>query len=250
MRAPRNVRGLRRMVRFNWPDYLVAGAASLAGFAIARRRGLPIALRVTAGAGAAAATWWSLASLVVGHRVYDRSALYRWRWLTEALPEPPERWTNVTAGLDESTLVLRELLGGSSSTLDLFDPVRMTEPSIHRARAADPPVAGSLPAEPGRLPLGDAAVDAAFVIFAAHELRSVADREAFFDELVRITRRGGHVLLVEHPRNVANLVAFGPGALHFFPAAEWRRLATSAGLDVVEVRAMTPFVRALVLRRR
>jgi len=249
MTPPRSVRGLGRMIRFNWPDYVVAGAAALTGLVIARRRPLPIVLRASAAAGAAAAAWWSMTSLVAGHWVYDRSALYRWRWLTEALPELPACWTNVTAGLDESTLVLRDLLGGDSTTLDLFDPVRMTEASIHRARAADPPIAGSLRAEPGCLPLAAAALDAAFVIFAAHELRTTVDREALFGELVRIVRPGGHVLLVEHPRNVANLVAFGPGALHFFSAAEWHRLAGASGLELVEVRTLTPFVMALVLRR-
>jgi SAM-dependent methyltransferase len=241
--------GVGRMVRFNWPDYALASAAVPALSAAARWRGLGIVPRIAAAAGAGLAAWWTGASLVAGWWIYDRSALYRWTWVTSLLPAVPRRWANITAGFDESTDVLRSLLGSDGTAIDLFDPVRMTEASIHRARAARPPAEGTVPGTPARLPLGDASLDAAFVIFAAHELRERGDRAALFAELARVVRVGGSVVVVEHPRNAANLLAFGPGAFHFFVTAEWQTLARSAGFELHGRRSMTPFVGALVLSR-
>jgi SAM-dependent methyltransferase len=241
--------GLVRMIRFNWPDYALAAAAIAALSAVAVWAPLGVAARAVGAAGASLAAWWIAASLVTGWWVYDRSPLYRWTWVTTLLPQAPREWANVTAGFDESTDVLRSLLGGDGTTIDLFDPVLMTEASIHRAHADRPPATGTIPGTPARLPLGDASLDAAFVIFAAHELRERDDREALFAELARVIRPGGSVALVEHPRNLPNLIAFGPGALHFFPTAEWRRLARTTGFEINAGRSMTPFVSALILRR-
>jgi SAM-dependent methyltransferase len=241
--------GLVRMVRFNWPDYALAAAAIAVLSAAASWAPLGVAARAVAVAGASLAAWWVAASLGTGWWVYDRSPLYRWTWVTTLLPDAPRHWANITAGFDESTDVLRSLLGGDGTTIDLFDPALMTEASIHRAHADRPPAAGTIPGTPAHLPLGDASVDAAFVIFAAHELRTRHDREALFAELARSIRSGGSVVLVEHPRNPPNLIAFGPGAMHFFPTSEWRRLARAAGFESNRARAMTPFVSALILRR-
>ena len=42
-------------------------------------------------------------------------------------------------------------------------------------------------------------------------------RVKLFAELRRTTRDGGHVIVVEHVRNLANLLVYGPGAFHFLP---------------------------------
>jgi SAM-dependent methyltransferase len=259
MTAPRwPLSGVVRMVRFNWPDYVLAGGmVTLAGGALALGR-IPFAVPGAVGVGglvvivaaASVAAWWIAASLVAGWWVYDRSELYRWTWVTELLSGSATRWANVTAGFDESTDALRELLGPGGTTIDLYDPERMTEASIRRARASRAPVTGTIPASPQRIPVDTGALDAAFVIFAAHELRAAADRVALFRELARAIRPEGAIVLVEHPRSAANLAAFGPGAFHFLPRREWRRVADAAGLRIRRVARMTPFVEALVLEPR
>lgn len=239
--------GVARMVRFNWPEYALAVAVIAGGAGIAARAA--VAPIVAAGwVAAGLAGWWLAASFVAGWLVYDRSPLYAWRWATSLLARRPDRWLNVTVGFDESTVVLRDLLG-PGDVVDVYDPGRMTETSIRRARASRPAERGTVVTRHDRLPYADRVFDVAFLVFAAHELRERADRAALFGEIGRILRPGGELLLVEHPRSPANVAAFGPGAMHFLPRGEWLRLARHAGLAVVARRAQTPFVEALCFRR-
>lgn len=108
----------------------------------------------------------------------------------------------------------------------------------------------SVKADFRRLPLPNASTDLATVIFVAHELRRAASKEALFRELARIVKAGGAVLLVEHLRDAWNLLAFGPGAFHFFPRREWLRVAGATGFELSAEISRTVFVRALVFRRR
>src|SRR6266545_4458699 len=186
--------GLARMVRFNLPQYVLGGTALIAGISVAAVPSLPVVIRLAGAIGGGLAGWWTIASLIAGHVVYDRSDLYGGRWLTELLPEAPGRWANVTAGYDESSLPLRARLRGTGTTIDLYDPGLMGEPSIRRAHAVCPPPGDALRASPDHLPLGDRELDAAFVVFAAHELRNAGDREALFGELARVVRPAGRIV--------------------------------------------------------
>jgi hypothetical protein len=56
-------------------------------------------------------------------------------------------------------------------------------------------------------------------------------------------------VVVEHLRDLANTLAFGPGALHFLPRREWLRLAAASGLALHDEARLTPFVRAFFLAR-
>jgi hypothetical protein len=68
-------------------------------------------------------------------------------------------------------------------------------------------------------------------------------------EVRRVLTPGGYVVLVEHVRDLANFMVFGPGFLHFLPAGEYRHLASMTGLEVIREVRMTPFVRILLLRK-
>jgi ubiquinone/menaquinone biosynthesis C-methylase UbiE len=238
------------MVHFNWPDYLLASAALVLGVAIVRLTSLPQAAVVAIVLGGSVAAWFIVASLVAGWWIYDRSALYDWSWVVGLLGTTPRRWANVTVGFDESSTRLQELVGGDTTTIDVFDATRMTESSIRRARASRQPLSGTVSCGLERLPFSDGSLDAAFVIFAAHELRRATDREVLFTELARSVRGGGRVVLVEHPRTMPNILAFGPGAMHFLPREEWLRVARRAGFECLQRRSMTRFVEAVVLERR
>lgn len=55
--------------------------------------------------------------------------------------------------------------------------------------------------------------------------------------------------IVEHFRDLANFLAFGPGYVHFVSRDEWLRLAAHANLAVASETKITPWVTALTLAR-
>src|SRR5262249_41535840 len=152
-------------------------------------------------------------------------------WLAGCLTAPPRRWANLHAGLDETSAAIAALFPAAEGrVLDIYDGVEMTERSIAEARRLGQPARASEPADFRAAPLPDSWCDTAVVIFAAHELRRHASRVRLFSEVARSLRPGGEMVLVEHLRDGANFLAFGPGALHFFSGRAWRRAAREAGL--------------------
>jgi len=171
-------------------------------------------------------------------------------WVKDLLTIAPKQIANIHAGFDESSEALRNLFPLANLVIvDLYDPKKMTEPSIARARRLRPVQQSSLSADPGAIPLAENSCDAVFLLFAAHEIRDAQERLRLFGEVSRILTPGGTVLLVEHRRDLANFLAFGPGFLHFYPQSEWLRLAAESGLCVVTTSSMTPFVGVFLLTK-
>jgi SAM-dependent methyltransferase len=241
--------GVAEIVAFNWPWYAAGGLALITGVVMLQWWPLAFAYRVLGWLACGAAALWAVGSLVVSYWVYDRSPLREWRWVKRVLPRPPKTWCNIHCGLDESSGALREFFPESTLTvLDIFDPAEMTEPSIVRARKGRVR-SESIAASARRLPAASASWDAVCLLFAAHELRTAAGREALFAEVHRLLDNDGLVIVAEHLRDVPNFCAFGPGAFHFFPRREWLRVFEHASLHVADEFPITPFVRVFVLRR-
>ena len=246
------IRGLLQIVRFNWPRYVVGLAAIVAAAIALDFVPLPTFVFRLATIGIVAAAWWLVASLVASFWIYDLSPLTRWKWLEEYLPPDGARGRllNVHSGFDDTTQRLRALFGPANViSVDIYDVKRMTEPSIHRARRALPPPLDSVRGTPEKLPFNTASADGALLLLAAHELRKPAERESLFRELHRALRPGSRVVLAEHARDAWNFAAFGPGFAHFYPFAEWLRLAGVGKFRNVAAGRITPFVRFLVLEK-
>jgi ubiquinone/menaquinone biosynthesis C-methylase UbiE len=58
-------------------------------------------------------------------------------------------------------------------------------------------------------------------MMSAHEIRDPEERETFFRELTRLLAAKGQVVVVEHLRDMANMLAYNVGAFHFHTRAEW-----------------------------
>jgi hypothetical protein len=238
--------GLVQIFNYNRPFYLRTATAAIVAVLVSVY--LPPAFRILVVFGTGVAVLWICSSLLVSHYIYDQSGLYRLWWLPVCLSRLPERWINIHAGIDECSPAINSMFPGSvGRIIDIYDPCKMTEPSITRARR----VAGiSCPAsDRGPLPASENDFDVVFLIFAAHELRHHEDRVQLFQEVRRVLRSGGELVLVEHLRDWATFLAFGPGFLHFFSKRAWVSSANSAGLRIGLHRTVTPFVHVFVLRK-
>ena len=248
MRERSQWQGMINIARFNWPFYVGAIAVlipSLAGLFLLPELTLKLACSMVF----AFAAYFVFGSLGVSHFIYDRSDLYRWGWLDRALSGCNMRQAIFChSGFDEASAELRQQLAATKwQVLDHFDANRMTEPSIRRARAMFPPTPGTLSSRYDAWPVAAESTDVVFGLLAIHELRSEAERSAWFAESRRCLRKGGRLVLVEHVRDAANFLAFGPGFLHFHSPASWRRCWESAGFRCVDDFRVTPFVRIFVL---
>ncbi len=227
-------KGVGQVLRFNWPAY--AGAAAMvAAAAVAPRR-----LRRPAVAVALTAAWFAVAALVVTNLVYDRSEYAAWKWPRGVLKSAPRRVAVLHAGLDNVSAELRSLWPEAEiQVVDFYDPATMTEPAIARARGSE--------RHGDQLDQLSPALDAAFVVLAAHELRAAADRTAFFSSVASRLAPEGRLVLLEHLRDFPNALAYGPGAWHFLLRSAYVTAFADAGLSLLEERAVTPFLRLFVL---
>lgn len=238
-----------RIAGYNWPLYAAAGVGIVIGLVLACLSDVPPLVRWLGGAGAAVAGWYACASFWAFHSMFDRSELLDGQWLKEELSQAPTRWVQINAGLEETTLPLNEVFPeAEGKMLDLYNPAVMTEPAVTRARQQK--VDGTaLTVQADALPVEDCWAELVVVTLAAHEIRNGQKRERFFQELGRIVTHEGRVIVVEHLRDLAAALAFGPGMFHFFPRGEWLRLGRCVGLEVDRERRITPFVRVFVYRR-
>ncbi len=243
-RAP--YQGLLQIFRYNQPFYIrTFGGVAIATVLSAR---LPSPFGALLLLACAIAVFWSCSSLLVSHYVYDRSPLYSLQWLSGLLSRSPARWINIHAGLDETSGTLASIFPGSAGrSVDIYDPQEMTEPSIGQARRLEQSRPHS--ADWRALPAADHDFDAAFLVFTAHELRHHEARVKLFEEVARVLRTAGELVLVEHLRDWWNFGAFGPGFLHFFSESTWQQAACAAHLTIRHRCTVTPFVRVFVLRR-
>lgn len=241
------LQGLKNVVVFNWPKYasailvVVLLSAACAVF----KSGPP--MLICAGLAFVVLTL-SLTSLAVSYLVYDCSNLYKFDWLPNNVPIHPGQILNLHAGFDESSEMLAQMFPDAQlSIFDFYSPQASTEPSIARARLMS---GSSMASEPVGLQgwnLSDSSQDLILIFLAAHELRRKEDRETFFSELKRVLSPQGSCLIVEHLRDAANFLAYGPGFLHFLPRREWLRLFQNCDLKLKEEQRITPFIRVFNL---
>ena len=243
--TPQKYRGALQILMFNWTFYAAAFIILMLGILILKTVKLPGWMLALGIFGMALTTIWSFGSLAVSHYVYDRSPLYQLTWLNSLFEASPTNWINIHAGLDESSIFLKDYFPPSKiQILDIYDPATMTEPAIERARKITEPELKSIPSNFRKLPVHEQSADAVFVFFAAHELRTAESRLSFFREIYRILKANGTLIIVEHLRDVPNFLAFGPGFFHFLKHADWIDAARFSNFRTTEEIKITPFISA------
>lgn len=248
-KAEHRFEGMLQILRFNWMQYTAGALTVCLATLVVATVAMPAWVSVMMIGGTAMAVFWLVASLVVSHWIYDRSSVFDVRWVSDVIVTPVQRYANIHFGFDTGTEPARAGFPDAvGTTWDVFDHDATRERSLLRARATATVVPEDA-CDFRNLPASDESFDAVFLMLTAHELRDRGLRERFFGELARLLAKGGSVVIVEHARDLANFVAFGFGFVHFLPASEWLRLADVAGLTTVHEHRITPFVRAIVLRK-
>ena len=239
--------GVWNIVRFNWHFYVLAAAFGLGLGGLwwlwpplrSYAAGLLVLLLVPV-----------VVSLAVSTYVYDFSSLYRLSWLpVGALPANAQVLT-INAGFDEiSAIIQRNYAGCRVQAVDFYDPARHTEVSIKRARRAYPPFPGTRAVDTRMpLPFATHSVDCSVAFLAAHEIRDATERAAFFQEIGRVTKPGGLIVVTEHLRDPANFLAYTIGFLHFHSRPTWLATFQHSGLQVEQEIKITPFITTFLLR--
>ncbi|MEW5959972.1 MAG: methyltransferase domain-containing protein [Chloroflexota bacterium] len=149
--------------------------------------------------------------------------------------------------------LLRHHQQGHYFLIDIYEPGKMNDPALRRARALEPPLVTERriyqrPGQVNRLPVPHRWADVIYCNFCLHEVQAAADREALFAEFTRVLKPNGRLLIAEHGRDLLNLVAFGPGAFSFFPPATWLKHLAQAGFTIEHHERWRGFVHLWVAR--
>jgi len=238
----REFSGTIRILRFNWPYYVMSGLVFIACISAVF---FPISSIVKSFIIVAGliGVYFTIASIFVSYWVYDRSDLYRLTWLERIGLSAQTEIANIHAGYDETSHLLR-LHFKNVVSYDFYDPIENTERSIERARKF------STGTSDRKMKIGDkiGPCDAIFLVLSAHEIRREVSRVEFFRALRASMPASGHIVLIEHLRNLANFLAFGPGFLHFLSDRTWKAAIEKSGLASKMEFAITPFLRCYVIQ--
>jgi len=240
-----SVQGVFTVIRFNWHFYLIA----MVGVMVLITAACFISGWISAFCLLAAAGMMvtMIISLVATYLAYDSSPLYRLDWLKSHLPDSG-KGANIHAGFDETSGLLRECYPGIGwDVYDFYDPLKHTEVSIRRARASQPPVAGTVAHSTDKFPAEDDSLDIILLTLAAHEIRDHTERVSYFRDLRRSLKPGGVIVVTEHLRDFQNLVAYNLGAFHFHSAKTWLDTFREAGLSVSATERTAPLITTFTL---
>ena len=90
--------------------------------------------------------------------------------------------------------------------------------------------------------MSDKSIDVVFLLSAAHEIRSYNEKVIFLKECRRICKPQGHIIMVEHLRDIPNFLTFSIGFTHFFSKKTWKRAFKEAGFTSFNETKFTAFM--------
>ena len=241
-------RGVRNIILFNWHYYALSVililVCTIAINFYPSRLNSWIALLIILFAAL------NVVSILVSYYIFDASGLYKFDWLKGFDVSPGTRIFNIHAGYDETSSVIKERFPNAELIVyDFFNPDKHTEVSIRRARKAYPPFPGTTNIDTNRIPSKDSSAELILLFLAGHEIRDDLERKLFFQELRRILRKNGQIIVIEHMRDMANLIAYNIGAFHFFSERSWLETFAAADLVVADKNKITPFITMFIIKQ-
>lgn len=184
--------------------------------------------------------------LIVSWYVYDISGIYQLYWIKTSANHSI---ANINAGFDETSVLLHAKNKSQIQIFDFYNPAKHTEVSIKRARKAYPPHPDIQYVSTDNFPLEDECIDSIVLFMAAHEIRDMDERTAFFSDAKRIIKPEGIIYVTEHLRDVSNFIAYNIGFLHFHSKKTWLNTFNKSGLHLQEEIKNNPFVTTFILTK-
>ncbi len=241
----RRFQGVANIVQFNWHFYLIASLAFIALFIF--QKNLTEQYRIYINAASIMVLFSMIISLLVSYYVYDYSSLYSLYWLPNC---DFKKLLNINAGFDETSQIIKGKFPDVYLTIcDFYNKKKHTEVSIKRARAAYPPLKGTIQVSTSKLPFDDNTFDYTLAILSAHEIRDNSERIQFFKELRRVTNSDGHIFITEHLRDLNNFWAYTFGYFHFHSKSTWNETFRAANMTPVKEIKTTPFITTFILKK-
>jgi ubiquinone/menaquinone biosynthesis C-methylase UbiE len=144
---------------------------------------------------------------------------------------------------------------GHYFVIDIYDPDKMSDLALKRARELEPPLEAGRriyrrKGKAGNLPIPHNWADVIYCSFSLHEIQNSADRQAIFNEFTRILKPNGKLLIAEHGRDWPNFLVFGLGALSFVSPKTWTKHINKAGLDITHHERWRGLVHLWVAERK
>jgi SAM-dependent methyltransferase len=239
--------GVINIIKFNWHFYVMAILMII--ILIFSSRYFPDS-RIYFRLLAVLATAGIFLSLVVSFYIYDLSPLYQLKWLNDPEIFSFNKIVNIHAGFDETSVLLKKKFPAAEMLVfDFYDPAIHTEVSIKRARKAYPAFPGTQKISTQNIPVNDNDADAVFIIFSAHEIRNDDERVRFFEELHRVLKPSGIIIVTEHLRDFPNFFAYNIGAFHFLPKKRWLKNFRKAKFHIIKEIKITAFITTFILEK-
>lgn len=221
-----------KILRFNWPKYVLGVVLSLVCLVSAsgQESGFgELALYVIA----TVTLFVMIASLLASWYVYDHCDVESFDWLGNFIDGDPQSIVSVHVGYDDAERGLRMVFSEARVTSSLF---RVTHTPWWRGRSLVRAVATAGPHHEAQETISSLTergerFDLVVLGFSAHEARDRGDRHLLLERSMALLSTGGTILLIEHLLDGPNLVAYGPGALHFQTKGSWLSDIESAGLE-------------------
>jgi SAM-dependent methyltransferase len=183
--------------------------------------------------------------LIVSAYVYDFSGYYNFDWLKnyKFTDSEDKQILNINAGFDETSFIIKNHFPKSDlKVFDFYNAKQHTEPAIIRARKVSLVYPNTQQIISNAIPLKDNSVDLIFLLSAAHEIRSQAEKIQFLKECHRVCKSTGEIIMIEHLRDFPNFVAFTVGFTHFFSKKTWKKAFEGAGFTTFAEQKFTPFM--------